>query len=520
MGRVASWRLLLGATTVSVTVASLMWFLRRRRGRASKRKLLKQLSQGAGQDERLQAGIARLRAEADRSSLVILVEQISDGKLVLVDTVDRGRCLVTAQSLKPGTRICDEAIVPHGTDEGLRVARASPTGLRGAERFSSADFLAALDFMASLAEVLAQETDLQLDNATSNEETGVVGSSKLLWALYRFSQTDSMGFAERVPMIRRWHAQWHLNNRKLPVETMEAAWQHVVPNWRRLVVATPRGGLVLAKDGQLQPVLGHTTVCGLWLLMAMCEHSCDPNCALLHDGENLWILVLRPIPAGEAVTTSYLSLESLRQPWHVRQKELSEAWGFDCRCTRCLEELSTHGSTADQASTLGKQGFAQCSMAPGESEEDRSEYCHQLGALCREAHEMHKSAESPAFLSLHLLKAIFAPPGPSQDMARSDYLQTSERVHGSGSRAARQAKMLGKSPKLYLEEVMCEVHAALVTAGEDAAGVASDIQTKYCCESDAPHDTIRQLYRRHLESRSWSRRRTATAVSYLASEAS
>lgn len=510
------WRLLLSSCTVTATVVFLTWFLRRRRGLACKRKMLRELSSEAGQDGRLLAGVAAVRAVADWKFLVESVDRVSGGKLALVDTPDRGRCLVATQDLPAGTRICDEAVIPHGTDEGRRVAESSPVGLRSADRFSSADFLAALDFLASLAEVLAQDVDLHPGSARSNAETSSVGSSKLLWALYRFSDEDS----ERVPMIRRWHAQWRLTNRQLPVETMEAAWQHVVPNWRRLVVATPRGGLVKAKGSHLQPVLTHTTVCGLWLLMAMCEHSCNPNCALLHDGESLWILVLRPITSGEAITTSYLSIESLRQPWHVRQKELGEAWGFACGCTRCIEESSEHGSTDDQASALGDQGFAKCSMAPDESEEDRAEYCHQLEVLCRAAHDMHKSADAPTFLSLRLLKAVFAPHGPSQEVALNEYLQTAERVNGLGSRAANQAKMIAENPQQYLEDVMCEVNELLVAAGEVAVDAVADIKLNRCCEAQTPRDTIRQLYRRNLQSRSWPRRRAASAACYLASEES
>ena len=77
-------------------------------------------------------------------------------------------------------------------------------------------------------------------------------------------------------------------------------------------------------------------VCGLWLQMALCEHSCEPNCSLVHvhypvsnevsdvyihwsgwsipchavrhglsvptaeDGTDLWFVALRAIPEGSA----------------------------------------------------------------------------------------------------------------------------------------------------------------------------------------------------------------------------
>ena len=58
-------------------------------------------------------------------------------------------------------------------------------------------------------------------------------------------------------------------------------------------------------------------VCGLWLLMALCEHSCEPNCCLLHDGDDLWFITLRAIPVGSAITTSYLNVESLMSLWNL-----------------------------------------------------------------------------------------------------------------------------------------------------------------------------------------------------------
>ena len=77
-------------------------------------------------------------------------------------------------------------------------------------------------------------------------------------------------------------------------------------------------------------------VCGLWLQMALCEHSCEPNCSLVHvhypaakflmctltgldglsvptaeDGTDLWFVALRNIPEGSAAAKRNLHLASI-----------------------------------------------------------------------------------------------------------------------------------------------------------------------------------------------------------------
>ncbi|CAK9056512.1 unnamed protein product [Durusdinium trenchii] len=243
-----------------------------------------------------------------------LPDQVADasgGRLRLVDTLDRGRSLEAAVDLPVGHRWRDTPVLPHGSNLGKYLIQACPD-CEEDEHFSS-DFVAALDFLASL---LLQGCQ-----------------SDVLSKLYSFTKE-----ATEVPMIQHWHKRWRSDlTERITVAELEEAWIHVVPNWRQLKVSCPVVRRA-AVNGVDVPLLSHDVVCGLWLQMALCEHSCDPNCSLVHDGEDLWFITVRPIPAGSAVTTSYLNMESLMKPTSLRREELREVWGFDCACSRCAKD--------------------------------------------------------------------------------------------------------------------------------------------------------------------------------------
>jgi len=56
-----------------------------------------------------------------------------------------------------------------------------------------------------------------------------------------------------------------------------------------------------------------------WNLARWINHSCDPNCEALIDGQRVWLTALRPIAAGEEITFNYgFDLEDYRE--------------YSCRC--------------------------------------------------------------------------------------------------------------------------------------------------------------------------------------------
>ena len=383
-------------------------------------------------------------------SLEQRVAETSQGQFRLIDTPDRGRCLEAAVDIPAGHRIRDLPILPHGSSVGKHLAAATASNAD----IKSVDLLAALDFLASMA-FFASEADL-------------------LMSLYQFE-----GKVPKVPMIRHWHKKWNLELAEaVEIPFLEQAWAHVVPNWRQLTVSVPSWRSVEIPAGTCS-ALTHDIVCGLWLHMALCEHSCDPNCALLHDGEDLWFTALRPICAGSAITTSYLNLGGLLKPQAQRQQELMETWGFHCACTRCKECVE------DCEDKDLEMLLASCSSPPPTSEQKADEeYSQKLRQLQRKVRELHGAiSPSPSELALLLLEAIFAPKDLQQDACRRHH-EACRQLWGESSQSSQWAEALLESP----------------------AGCLGCLGLEEAWEGE-PRDCLRQAYALHFASRRWGRRR-------------
>ena len=383
------------------------------------------------------------------------VAETSKGQFRLLETPDRGRCLEAAVDLSAGHRIRDIPVVPHGSSMGRHLAEATTSS----EDIKSPDMVAALDFLASM---VLSGSDMDL-----------------LMSLYQFEESP-----RPVPMIRRWHKKLRPPvAESMDVRCLEEAWAHVVPNWRQLTVSSPSWRLIEDPSGT-HPALCHDTVCGLWLHMALCEHSCDPNCGLLHDGDSLWFTALRPISAGSPITTSYLSVGGLFKPAPQRQKELREVWGFDCACTRCQKEggnpfapINCNDLDELLASCSSPPGAQQLSEAAG-----RPEYCQKLRQLQEKIWQLHgTSSPSPSELALLLLGAIFAPQDSEQDACVRHWDACCQLFEDGPY--TDWAQSLLKSPGRCL--------------GDEFAG-------------GDPRDALREAYARHFASRSWRRRRRGT----------
>jgi len=453
------------------------------------------------------------------------VVDLSDNRLRLVDTPDRGRCLLAAQAMPTGSRICDAPVIPHGSDLGRHLAAIVAPSSDGkgdvANRFGSGELLAGLDFLASLVKALSAE-----------DAEGIL---RPLWALYRFPPDES-GENPRVPMVRRWHKRWTGSlSASLPVERVEAAWRHVVPNWRRLATGCTHGSWIEDMSGSQQVSFGHQAICGLWQLMALCEHSCDPNCALSHDGSNLWFCVLRDIPEGAAVTTSYLDLAGLCLPVRLRRRETSE-WGFQCACTRCLDELSSQPPSRNQQgepAALAQVAIPErprwasvqallelCSQPPGDEECERTSYCQALRGLQKAAQQLHGIA-SPTAQSLLLRAAIFAPSVASQKEASQEHLDMCTHLHGETSAVACRARVLFEKPCDFLRQVTAEARGQShsYSNGASQKGHLSEHHNDVMHLEDDGIDILvwselREMYRRYLCARAWPRRRVPVHEAY------
>ena len=93
---------------------------------------------------------------------------------------------------------------------------------------------------------------------------------------------------------------------------------------------------------------------GLYLhpYAALMNHSCDYNCIVGFDGDELFVKAIRPIDKGEQIFISYVDATN---PYEVRQEELSTRYFFHCRCVKCEREKTdapVQDSLAARASIL------------------------------------------------------------------------------------------------------------------------------------------------------------------------
>ncbi|RMX65130.1 hypothetical protein DD238_007585 [Peronospora effusa] len=77
---------------------------------------------------------------------------------------------------------------------------------------------------------------------------------------------------------------------------------------------------------------------GCYLLGAMINHSCNPNCIVTFVPKTLdmEIRAMKPIKSGEEITQTYVDIAL---PRRMRQQRLQRKYHFCCECTRCLQPL-------------------------------------------------------------------------------------------------------------------------------------------------------------------------------------
>ncbi|CAI5709289.1 unnamed protein product [Peronospora destructor] len=77
---------------------------------------------------------------------------------------------------------------------------------------------------------------------------------------------------------------------------------------------------------------------GCYLVGAMINHSCNPNCVVTFIPKTLdmEIRAMKPIKSGEEITQTYVDIAL---PRRERQQRLQNKYHFCCKCTRCLQPL-------------------------------------------------------------------------------------------------------------------------------------------------------------------------------------
>jgi hypothetical protein len=65
------------------------------------------------------------------------------------------------------------------------------------------------------------------------------------------------------------------------------------------------------------------------------NHSCNPNVTYSMDGNNMVFRTTRPIKRNEEIFDSYIGTNL---PYHARQTDLKQRYGFDCGCDKCRQK--------------------------------------------------------------------------------------------------------------------------------------------------------------------------------------
>jgi len=82
----------------------------------------------------------------------------------------------------------------------------------------------------------------------------------------------------------------------------------------------------------------HGSGTAVYALPSLLNHSCDPNVDAVwrHGDSKITLAARRDIAAGEELTITYIDAS---EPAEERREALRFAYGFECRCAACVEEL-------------------------------------------------------------------------------------------------------------------------------------------------------------------------------------
>ncbi|XP_055326476.1 SET and MYND domain-containing protein 4-like [Sitodiplosis mosellana] len=72
------------------------------------------------------------------------------------------------------------------------------------------------------------------------------------------------------------------------------------------------------------------------IVFSMFNHCCEPNVKESSSEKITYCTTSRPVKKGEQLFISYLSPDEMKLPKEKRQEKLRNAWGFVCKCKKCV----------------------------------------------------------------------------------------------------------------------------------------------------------------------------------------
>ncbi|KAH7103452.1 SET domain-containing protein [Auriculariales sp. MPI-PUGE-AT-0066] len=99
---------------------------------------------------------------------------------------------------------------------------------------------------------------------------------------------------------------------------------------------------VWSGNGGIATSAGEMLGYGIWADGSFFNHQCAPNIADRTREGRCWVFrTSRDVEQDEELTISYLSREELVElDVTARRQALAKSWGFQCGCSRCIEEIT------------------------------------------------------------------------------------------------------------------------------------------------------------------------------------
>lgn len=89
-------------------------------------------------------------------------------------------------------------------------------------------------------------------------------------------------------------------------------------------------GILKTNQHELEDIEGS----GLFVLAAIMEHNCNPNCSFTTHNNHMFVTAIKPIKPNERLSIDYSN--DFYSPTAHRREYLQETYGFQCDCSMCL----------------------------------------------------------------------------------------------------------------------------------------------------------------------------------------
>lgn len=81
-----------------------------------------------------------------------------------------------------------------------------------------------------------------------------------------------------------------------------------------------------------------TSASALYFEYSLLNHMCQPNCSFENDNSAVSVYALQDIQPESQLCISYLNQRARINVREIRRKILNDSFGFDCRCSVCMDE--------------------------------------------------------------------------------------------------------------------------------------------------------------------------------------